>query len=159
VSSVTSSAQTSCLNSDYTLFRQIPKMLFHFRRKEIPWEVVDSKAIEPVATGMYYEDDKGLDMVSVSEVDTCGTYVFHLDRLKNAADLRNAVVFARQQLLQEVAKKGFNVLLSESWDLTIFRRGKRHRVQVNYNGRPACIVGDLPPLRPPPFMQVLQDPL
>jgi len=151
-------------------------MLFHFRRKEIPWEVVDSKAIEPVATGMYYEDDKGghtpcklsskpptrnagLDMVSVSEVDTCGTYVFHLDRLKNAADLRNAVVFARQQLLQEVAKKGFNVLLSESWDLTIFRRGKRHRVQVNYNGRPACIVGDLPPLRPPPFMQVLQDPL
>ncbi|KAJ6574870.1 hypothetical protein B0H19DRAFT_1254514 [Mycena capillaripes] len=132
-------------------------MLFNFRRKEIPWEVVDSKAIEPVPT--YYDEDKDLDIVSVGEADTCGTYVFHVDHLKNAADLRNAVVFARQQLLQEVAKKGFNALLSESWNLTIFRRGKRHRVQVNYNGRPAHIVGDLPPLRPPPFMQVLQDSL
>jgi hypothetical protein len=59
--------------------------------------------------------------------------------------------------------------------MTIFRRGKRHRVQVNYNGRrmssislprhkadmgsAARIVGDLPALRPPPFMQVLQDSL
>jgi hypothetical protein len=49
----------------------------------------------------------------MSEGDTCGTYVFHVDQLKNVADLRNAVVFARQQLLQEVGKKGFNVLLSE----------------------------------------------
>lgn len=96
-----------------------------------------------------------LDIVSVGEVDTCGTYVFHVEQLKNAADLRNAVVFARQQLLKEVGKKGFNVLLSESWDLTIYRRGKRHRVQVNYSGRPARIDGDLPALRPPPFMQVL----
>ncbi|KAJ7932637.1 hypothetical protein B0H13DRAFT_1956309 [Mycena leptocephala] len=132
-------------------------MLFNFRRKEIPWEVVDNKAIEPVS--MYYDEDKELDIVSMSEGDTCGTYVFHVDQLKNVADLRNAVVFARQQLLQEVGKKGFNVLLSEGWDMTIFRRGKRHRVQVNYNGRPARIVGDLPALRPPPFMQVLQDSL
>jgi len=130
-------------------------MLFHFRRKEIPWEVVDSKAVEPVH--MYYDEDKDLDIESVGEVDTCGTYVFHVGQLKNAADLRNAVVFARQQLLKEVGKKGFNVLLSESWDLTIYRRGKRHRVQVNYSGRPARVVGDLPALRPPPFMQVLQD--
>jgi hypothetical protein len=32
-------------------------MLFNFRRKEIPWEVVDNKAIEPVS--MYYDEDKG----------------------------------------------------------------------------------------------------
>ncbi|KAJ7655054.1 hypothetical protein DFH06DRAFT_1092104 [Mycena polygramma] len=132
-------------------------MLFNFRRKEIPWEVVDSKAIEPVPT--YYDEDKELDIVSVGDVDTCGTYVFHVEQLKNVAELRNAVVFAQQQLLKEVAKKGFNALLSESWNLTIFRRGKRHRVQVEYAGRPARIEGDLPPLRPPPFMQVLQDSL
>jgi len=130
-------------------------MLFNFRRKEVPWEVVDSKAIEPVP--MYYDEDKDFDIVSVGETDTCGTYVFHVDQLKSAADLRKTVVFARQQLLQQVGKRGFNVLLSESWNLTLYRRNKRHRVQVNYNGRPAHIAGDLPPLRPPPFMQVLQD--
>ncbi|KAJ7492854.1 hypothetical protein FB451DRAFT_552935 [Mycena latifolia] len=132
-------------------------MLFNFRRKEVPWEVVDSKAIEPVP--MYYDEDKELDIVSVGEADTCGTYVFHVGQLKNAGDLRNAVVFARQQLLREIGKKGFNVLLSESWNLTIYRRGKRHRVEVAYNGRPARVLGDLPQLRPPPFMQILQDSL
>jgi len=130
-------------------------MLFHFRRKEVPWEVVDSKAIEPVSN--YYDEDKELDIVSVGQADTCGTYVFHVEQLNNVATLRNAVVFAREQVLKTVAKKGFNVLLSESWNLTIYRRGKRHRVQVEYNGRPAHITGDLPALRPPPFMQVLQD--
>ncbi|KAJ6519590.1 hypothetical protein C8R45DRAFT_1204736 [Mycena sanguinolenta] len=128
-------------------------MLFHFRRKEVPWEVVDSKAIEPVH--MYDEED--FDVASVGEVDTCGTYFFQVGQLKDATDLKNAVVFARQQLLTEVGKRGFNVLLSESWDLTLYRRGKRHRVQVNYGGRPARVVGKLPSLRPPPFMQVLQD--
>ncbi|KAJ7139892.1 hypothetical protein C8R44DRAFT_828266 [Mycena epipterygia] len=132
-------------------------MLFKFRRKEVPWEVVGSKAIEPVPT--YYDEDKDVDIVAVGNADMCGTYVFHVEQLKNAADLRNAVVFARQQLLQAVNKKGFNVLLSESWNLTIYRRGKRHRVQVEYNGRPARVFGDLPALRPPPFMQVLQDSL
>jgi len=132
-------------------------MLFKFRRKEVPWEVVSNKTIEPVA--MYYDEDKELDIVSVGDTNTCGTYVFHVKQLKNAADLRNAVVFARQQLLQEVGKRGFNVLLSESWDLTIYRQGKRHRVQVEYKGRPAHVVGDLLPLRPPPFLQVLQDSL
>ncbi|KAJ7751935.1 hypothetical protein DFH07DRAFT_524414 [Mycena maculata] len=132
-------------------------MLFKFHRKEVPWEVVDSKAIEPVSN--YYDEDKDLDIVSVGEADTCGKYLFHVEQLNNAADLPNTVVFARQQLLQEVGKKGFNVLLSESWNLTIYRRGKRYRVEVEYNGRPARIVGDLPALRPPPFMQVLQDSL
>ncbi|KAJ7357128.1 hypothetical protein DFH08DRAFT_475002 [Mycena albidolilacea] len=126
-------------------------MVFHCRRKEIPWEVVDSRAIEPVH--MYYDEDKDLDIVSVGDADTCGTYVFNVEQLKTD----DLVVFARQQLLKEVGKKGFNVLLSESWDLTIYRRGKHHRVQVSYSGRPARIDGDLPPLRPPPFMQVLQD--
>ncbi|KAF7320229.1 hypothetical protein MKEN_00807400 [Mycena kentingensis (nom. inval.)] len=90
-------------------------MIFNFRRKEVPWEVVDSKAIEPVPT--YYEENKDLfldlDIVSVGEADTCGTYVFQLEQ-QNAAELRSAVVFARQQLLREIGKRGFNALLSES---------------------------------------------
>ncbi|KAJ6627165.1 hypothetical protein B0H10DRAFT_423093 [Mycena sp. CBHHK59/15] len=122
---------------------------------EVPWEVVESKTVEPVPT--YYDEDKDVDIVSVGEADTCGTYVFDVEQLKNAADLRNVVVFARQQLLNEVGKKGYNTLLLESWNLTIYRRGKRHRVQVEYNGRPARVVGDLPPQRPPPFLQILQD--
>jgi hypothetical protein len=109
-------------------------MLFNFRRKEVPWEVVSNKTIEPVA--MYYDEDKGmrapmpnpsqvlmqrvdLDIVSVGDTNTCGTYVFNVKQLKNAADLRNAVVFARQQLLQEVGKRGFNVLLSERLDVPL----------------------------------------
>ncbi|KAJ7071251.1 hypothetical protein C8F01DRAFT_424744 [Mycena amicta] len=129
-------------------------MLFKLRRKEVPWEVVDNKAVEPVPN--YYDEDKDLDIVSIGETAS-GTYVFHVKQLSDAAELRNAVVFARQSLMQEIAKRGYNVLLSESWNMTLYRRGKRHRVQVNYSGRPARIEGDLPPLRPPPFMQVLQD--
>lgn len=50
-----------------------------------------------------------LDIVTVGDVDTCGTYVFNVEQLKT----EDLVVFARQQLLKEVGKKGFNVLLSE----------------------------------------------
>jgi hypothetical protein len=31
--------------------------MFHFRRKEIPWEVVDSKAVDPVPLYYEFEDD------------------------------------------------------------------------------------------------------
>ncbi|KAJ7630707.1 hypothetical protein FB45DRAFT_916325 [Roridomyces roridus] len=142
-------------------------MLWHFRRREIPWEVVDRKAIKPV----FYEgddDDEGpslpllpcvavasvltqatdIDIASVSDADTSPA-------VDDAAELRKAVVFARQQLLQTIQKKNFNALLSESWNLTILRRGKRHRVQVEYTGRPARLVGKVPALRPPPFIQIL----
>jgi len=127
-------------------------MFLKFRRKEIPWEVVDSHAVEPVP--MYY-DDEDLDIVSVGDADTCGTYVFDVKRVGNP-DLRHAVVFARQQLLDEVSKKGYNVLLLESWKLTVLRRGKQNRIQVEYNGRPATAIGKIPAPRQPPFMQVLE---
>lgn len=42
----------------YTPLPHYPPMLFKFRRKEVPWEVVGSKAIEPVPT--YYDEDKGV---------------------------------------------------------------------------------------------------
>ncbi|RDB28516.1 hypothetical protein Hypma_015282 [Hypsizygus marmoreus] len=127
--------------------------MFNFRRKETPWEVVDSRSVEPVP--MYYEDED-LDIAVVGEADTRGTYVFEVNPAKKPLELRDAVVFARQQLLQEVIKKGYNVLLLESWHLTVYRRGKQHRVEVQYGGRPARALGKLPNRRPPPFMAVLQ---
>lgn len=48
-------------------------------------------------------------------MDTCGTYVFDVKHLQKGAEFRNALLFARQQLLQVIAKKGFNVLLLERW--------------------------------------------
>jgi len=104
---------------------------------------------------MYY-DDEDLNIVSVGEADTVGTYVFDLKHIPTSPELRNVVFFARQQLLQVILQKGFNVLLLESWSLTLFRNGKRHRVEVQYSGRPARALGKIPALRPPPFMAVLE---
>ncbi|KAF9451777.1 hypothetical protein P691DRAFT_806874 [Macrolepiota fuliginosa MF-IS2] len=129
--------------------------MFGLRRKEQPWEVVDCKAVEPVST--YYDDDE-LDVLSVSEADTRGTYVFDV-RSHNGDhchQLRRAVTFAQQQLLREVEKKGFNILLIEGWRLTLLRRGKHMRLEVQYSGRAAKTVGQsYKHCRPPPFMGVL----
>ncbi|GLB36372.1 hypothetical protein LshimejAT787_0306600 [Lyophyllum shimeji] len=122
---------------------------------ETPWEVVDSRAVDPVP--MYYEDED-LDIAVVGETDTRGTYVFEVKPGRTPPDLRRAVEFARQQLLHEVIKNGYNILLLESWQLTVYRRGKDHRIEVQYNGRPARALGKLPGRRPPPFMGVLEAP-
>jgi hypothetical protein len=116
-----------------------------------------------------------LDIVRVGDTDKCGTYVFEVKHFPKDGQLRNAVFFAREQLLQEAAKKDFNVLLLErcaypcqiiehvlktlailSWNLTLYRRGKQYRVEVRYNGRPAHALGKIPSRRPPPFIRVLE---
>nr|GAT47890.1 predicted protein [Mycena chlorophos] len=126
-------------------------MPLSLRRKDGPvWDTVFYTDIEPVHN--YYDEDKDLDVVSVAEADASGSYTFNFGRLRNdAEDLRNAV------LLEEIGKRGYNALLSESWSMTLFRRNKRHRVAVVYSGRPARMEGDMPPLRPPPFLQLLRD--
>lgn len=53
-----------------------------------------------------------LDIVSTGG-DTLGTYIFDLRKHPEARGLRNALLFARQQLLQEVMKDEWNVLLLE----------------------------------------------
>ncbi|KAF9456149.1 hypothetical protein BDZ94DRAFT_438576 [Collybia nuda] len=127
--------------------------MFNFRRRETPWEVVDSKSVEPVP--MYYGDDD-LDITIVGEVDVRGTYVFNVNRMRGIINTQDAVIFARQQLLTEVVKKGYNTLLLESWQLTVLRRGKEHRIEVRYSGRPARTLNKLPSRGKPPFMAVLQ---
>ncbi|EGN99378.1 hypothetical protein SERLA73DRAFT_53841 [Serpula lacrymans var. lacrymans S7.3] len=86
-----------------------------FRRKksdkETSWEVVGCIAIDPVPV---YDDDDDLDISYVREMDTCGTYVFdNLKHFPSKAQLANAVLFAQQQLLHEVARGNYHVLLLE----------------------------------------------
>jgi len=105
-----------------------------------------------------YDEDEDLDFDTVNDYDIRGTYVFDVKlHKKNDAEIRNAVIISRQQLLQEVAKKGFNHLLSESWNLTILRRNKRYRIEVQYCGRPVHTSRYLPSTQLPPFMEVLKD--
>jgi hypothetical protein len=52
--------------------------------------------------------------------------------------------------------KPFNDALLGSWTLTLYRKGRSHRIEVQYAGLPAYISGKVPPLRPPPFMAVLE---
>ncbi|KAL4069382.1 hypothetical protein J3A83DRAFT_3544800 [Scleroderma citrinum] len=129
-----------------------------FRRRyhEAPWEVVGCKTIVPVFMFDSEEDDE-LEFVYAQEVDTCRRYIFEFtNHTPSGIHCANAVLFARQQLLQQVAKEGFNVLLLEGWSLTLLRQGRRHRIQVDYSGRPGCVAGKLPPLRPPPFIALLE---
>jgi hypothetical protein len=104
-------------------------MICRFRRSEVPWEVVESKSVDPVP--VYYEDDGvfkvlfpclgvraecvalDLDILSVGRADTSGTYIFDMKDTQRSRDLRKAVLFARQQLLQVNAKQGFNLLVLE----------------------------------------------
>lgn len=54
-----------------------------------------------------------LDIVRVCDTDTCGTYVFDLKSLPRGNEFSNALLFARQQLMHEIEKKGYNVLVLE----------------------------------------------
>ncbi|CDO72436.1 hypothetical protein BN946_scf184977.g136 [Trametes cinnabarina] len=80
-----------------------------FHQDTEAWEVVDSKAVEPVS--MYDEDElQELQVARVHDTTMHRTYMFDL---KHAADLPNAIVFARNKLLQEAAEKEYNIFLTE----------------------------------------------
>jgi len=126
-----------------------------FRRKEIPWEVVDSRSVDPVY--MYYEDDsEDFQIVAIKDTSITRTYLLDVkDNTRGSADLRKAVIFAREQLLQEVKENGYNILWLESWQVTLLRKGRLYRVEVQYMGRPARALIGLPNPHPP-FMALLQ---
>jgi hypothetical protein len=55
-----------------------------------------------------------LDIQRVRDTATCGTYIFDLGKHSpQGSDYCRAVLFARQQLFQEIAKNGYNVLVLE----------------------------------------------
>ncbi|KAI6153302.1 hypothetical protein BKA82DRAFT_1002446 [Pisolithus tinctorius] len=124
------------------------------RRREDPWEVVGCETVNPVSMLDSEDDD---DLIYVHEGDTCGRYIFDFTKqVPSGVHCASALQFARQQLLQQVTTKGYNILLEEGWSLTLLRRGERHRIQVDYTGRPGCMSGKLPPLRAPPFVALLE---
>ncbi|KAF8168334.1 hypothetical protein B0H34DRAFT_56242 [Crassisporium funariophilum] len=124
-----------------------------FRRKETPWEVVDSRSVDPVP--MYY-DEEDLEVVAIKDSNIRRTYVLQVKTdTRQSQDLPHAVMFAREQLLQEAKKNGYNILLLESWRVTVLRKAKLHRIEVEYSGRPARTLSQVKSRRPP-FMDILQ---
>ncbi|KAI0768499.1 hypothetical protein BD413DRAFT_605297 [Trametes elegans] len=127
-----------------------------FRKSPEPWEVVDSRAVESVPT--YDEDElKEMQILRVYSTTMHGSYLFDL---KHPADLRRAVVFAQQKLLQAAKEKEFNVFLTEGWSVTHLRKGKRHRAEVHYTARPAYAVAGTKnsKIATPPFLAMLNGP-
>ncbi|TFK76873.1 hypothetical protein BDN72DRAFT_830041 [Pluteus cervinus] len=131
--------------------------MFWLRRKEIPWELVERRTVDAVPT---YYDDEVFDVAAVGKADAHGTYIYDLQELRKSTNIStniaDAVVFSRKQLLQRAEENGFNALLLESWEVTIYRKGKRYRLEVKYSGRPARINGKVAKHRPPPFMALLR---
>jgi len=127
-----------------------------FRRKEIPWEVVDIRSVDPVY--MYYEDDsEDFQIIAIEDTNITRTYLLDVKNdTRQSPDLHKAVIFAREQLLQEAKKSGYNILWLESWRVTLLRKGRSYRVEVQYKGRPARALNTVPH-RHPPFMALLQN--
>ncbi|KAI0271526.1 hypothetical protein BC834DRAFT_966991 [Gloeopeniophorella convolvens] len=123
--------------------------VFVSKKHEKPWEVVDSKAVEPVPL---FDEDDDLDIIYIHETRVVRSFVFDV---RKDRDLESSLLFAQQQFFEEVQRKGFNALWSEGWQLTLLRKAKRHRVEVRYIGQPACLAGK--PVQPqqPPFIAVL----
>ncbi|KAF8139945.1 hypothetical protein EV363DRAFT_1311197 [Boletus edulis] len=127
---------------------------FRRRKRDQPWEVVGCEIVEPVL--MF--DESEIDIVRIGAYDTCRKYIFDFKRHVPDGDQSvNALLFSQQQLLQEVAKKHYNVLLLEGWTLTRLRRGKHNRLEVDYIGRAGYVSGKPPASRRPPFIAVLRE--
>ncbi|KAH9982244.1 hypothetical protein BGW80DRAFT_1433680 [Lactifluus volemus] len=116
--------------------------VFVVKKQEKPWEVVDSKAVEPVAL---FDEEDDLDIIYVHETRVVRTYVFDV---RKDHDLENSL---------EVQRKGYNAFWSEGWQLTLLRKAKRHRVEVKYIGQPACLTGKSVQPQKPPFLPVLAE--
>jgi len=125
--------------------------VFVVKRHEKPWEVVDSKSVEPVPL---FDEEDDIDIIYVHETRVVRTFVFDV---RKDEDLENSLLFAQQQFLEQVQRRGYNALWSEGWQLTLLRKAKRHRVEVKYIGQPACLTGK--PVQPhqPPFLAVLSE--
>jgi len=125
-----------------------------FKRREIPWEVVDNKAVDPVPICF---EDSALELAVVKQSPIRRKYVLEVKpNLSLDPDVQRAVIFAQKQLLDEIEQNGYNVLLSESWQVTLLRRGKLYRIEVEYSGRPARATNP-GSRRLPPYMAILQD--
>ncbi|KAI0690689.1 hypothetical protein BC835DRAFT_1280580 [Cytidiella melzeri] len=126
-------------------------MLFskHFRRREAPWEVVDSRLVSPVPM---WDEDSEMEVLRMHDTDLL---VELQHEIKNVAELRKAVQFARLRLMKEASQLQYNILLMEGWRYTLLRKGSRYRLDVVYSGRPAYATGKIISHSPPPFIGML----
>ncbi|KAI0082233.1 hypothetical protein K474DRAFT_1655591 [Panus rudis PR-1116 ss-1] len=123
------------------------------RRKDDPWEVVQTNDIRP--TLMYDEDDAAIHVRNCSTTDQAITVLHDINDITN---IREAICATRSQLMRRLKENGFNTLLTESWQLTIYRKRKKHRVEVTYRGRPACVEGGKRDNVSPPWLDILDVP-
>lgn len=119
-------------------------------RKQRAWDIVDIKEASP--TPVYYEHDD-MEIIRVSPQHITGQYTFDM---RSEYQCRRALHAARIQLLHEIKKDRYNVLLGEGWRLTQLRKGPLLRIVVVYSGRPAVASGDVHDRRPP-FAELLGD--
>jgi len=62
-----------------------------------------------------------LDILRISDTSTCGTYIFDIGkRSPQGLVYANAVLFARQNLIQAIAKHNYNVLLEERRVIAVY---------------------------------------
>ncbi|KAG8763813.1 hypothetical protein FRC11_011884 [Ceratobasidium sp. 423] len=119
-------------------------------RKQRAWDVVHVSEASPMP--IYYEAHD-IDIIRVSPQSITGQYTFDM---RNKYQCRKALQAARIQLLHEIKKDRYNVLLGEGWKLTQLRKGPLLRIVVVYSGRPAVALGDVL-RRTPPFAELLED--
>ncbi|CUA76892.1 hypothetical protein RSOLAG22IIIB_02370 [Rhizoctonia solani] len=119
-------------------------------RKQRAWDVVCVSEASPMP--IYYEG-YDIDIMRVSPQSITGQYTFDM---RNKYQCRTALRAARIQLLYEIKKDRYNVLLGEGWKLTQLRKGSLLRIVVVYSGRPAVAIGDTL-CRTPPFAELLEE--
>lgn len=62
-----------------------------------------------------------LEIVAIKETSITRTYLLDVKHdAQQSTDLRNAVIFAREQLLQEAKKSGYNILWLERYSFPCF---------------------------------------
>ena len=111
--------------------------------------------------------------VEIAHVDVSDSFAVADFDVASTSDIRKGVLLARREVLRDAARKGFNALVEEgyayvhitqalhradkfrSWQLTLLRKDGRHRVIVQYTGRPGRLYGDVP-VHPPPFIDLLR---
>ncbi|KAF9243799.1 hypothetical protein BU15DRAFT_42511 [Melanogaster broomeanus] len=124
------------------------------RRNELPWEVVGCETVQPVFMFDWADE---LDIVRVRRMRVCGKYIFDFKKhVPSGAQCARAVLFAQQQLFEEITKEDYNIMLLEGWTFTRLRQGNHHRIEIDYTGCPGYVSGKLPTARPPPFIAVLE---
>ncbi|KAJ1311243.1 hypothetical protein OPQ81_009742 [Rhizoctonia solani] len=119
-------------------------------RKQRAWDVVRVSEASPMP--IYYDGDD-INIIRVSPQSITGQYTFDM---RNKYQCLKVLQAARIQLLHEIKKDRYNVLLGEGWRLTQLRKGSLLRIIVVYSGRPAVALGDII-CRTPPFAELLDN--